>query len=372
MKKIVFISPECFLDVDIPIIKELSKRTELLWIVTFSISKNSENHIFTPDQVLEYSKINKILNFNILCSFRVRDPRRIFLSIKLINKIKRFSPDIIYFDSFYDPYLAVFSSLLLEKNKIIIGVHDVELHPGADSFFHKVTHYIIMKSFLYYHVFSNSQLDLFRKLYPNKNVFRISMYVKNFGIPKKGLDESKSRKINFLFFGTDYPYKGLDVLIRAVNLLSKKTREFIITVAGKSDNFSRFNGIISDRGLFNLNLNFIKSEDIPTYFNHADFIILPYYQVTQCGPLMIAFNYTIPAIASDLHGFTENIIDGSTGFIFTKGDPNELAEIMGNIIQKDRTELLKMKKDLSDYVKKNYNIDHITREYLKMFSKISP
>lgn len=371
MKKIAYISPESFLDVDLPVVRELSKHVELFWIVTFATSKNNDQHIFSTGQISEFSRLHDISHINILCSYRVMDPRRIRVSLNIIKKIKDFSPDVIYFNSFFDPYLVVFSRVYLCKKKTIVGLHDIKLHPGADSFFHKLSHWIIMNFFQYYHVYSDSQLKLFKILHPDKKTFLIDLYLKDFGNPKKIKVGAEGNKINFLFFGTDYPYKGLEVLIKAVSLLSERTQNFIITIAGKCHNFSKYRNLIADQSVYDLNLYFIKSEDIPDFFNNADFMVLPYNQVTQCGPLMIAFNYNIPAIASDLPGFSEVIIDGKTGFLFTCGDHFQLAEIMNNIVIRNHFDILKMKNDLSEYVCKNYNIELHIKKYLEMFSSIS-
>ncbi|HEY5125296.1 MAG TPA: glycosyltransferase [Ignavibacteria bacterium] len=371
MKKVAFISPESYLDVDLPIVKELNKYVKLLWIVTFATSKKNNQHIFSPDQIAEYSRLNNISHYNILSSYRVSDPRRIKWSLNIIRKIKDFDPDTIYFESFFDPYLAIFSRFYLGKKKTIIGLHDIELHPGADSFFRKLSHWIIMTSFQYYHVFSDSQLKLLKVLHPDRKTFLIGLFLKNFGDPKKVKADNEGRKVNFLFFGTDYPYKGLEVLIKAVNLLTERTSDFNITIAGKNDNFDRYRHLISDQSVYDLHLDFIKSEDIPDFFNNADFIVLPYNQVTQCGPLLIAFNYNIPVIASNLPFFKEVIVNEETGFLFPCGDHFQLAEIMNNIVMKTNIDILKMKNDLSKYVSKNYNLKNFIKKYLEMFSSVS-
>jgi glycosyltransferase involved in cell wall biosynthesis len=371
MKKIAFISSESFLDVDLPIVKGLNKYVELLWITTFSISKKNDQHVFNPDQISEYSRLNNIPHFNTLSSYRVRDPRRIKTSLNVIRKIKDFCPDVIYFDSFSDPYLAVFSRFILGRNRTIIGLHDIELHPGADSFFHKLTHWIIMNSFHYYHVFSDSQLTLFKVQHPEKRSFLIGLFLKDFGNPPKVKGYTEKVKVNFLFFGRDYPYKGLEVLLKAASLLSERTHKFIITIVGKSDNFDRYRNLIADKSVYDLHLTFIDNEDIPDVFNNADFLVLPYNQVTQCGPLMIAFRYNVPAITSNLPGFSEIIVDGETGFLFNCGDQFQLAEIMGNIVLKSNFDILKMKANLSEYVNTNYKLESYIKKYLEMFSSVS-
>jgi glycosyltransferase involved in cell wall biosynthesis len=370
MKKVAFITPESFLDVDIPIVKELNKHVELLWVVTYSMSPKENQHVFSHEQVLEYSRIYSIKYFSVLCSYRVRDPRRLMISFDILKKVKEFSPDVIYFNSFYDPYFALSSRLILGSQRTIIGLHDIELHPGSNSFFHRASNWVIMNFFHNYHVFSASQLDLFKVLHPDKRVFLIGLFLKDFGIPIRATLYKKSRKINFMFFGRDYPYKGLELIIKAVNILSEKSGNFKITIVGKCDNFDKYRNLILDQTLYDLHLRFINSEEIPEFFNTADFILLPYSQVTQCGPLLIAFNYNLPAIVSDLPYFKELIIDQETGILFHSGDYFQLAEIMYNLIEKPKIDILQIKNNLAAYVSENYKIDKFINKYLEMFLSI--
>lgn len=43
--------------------------------------------------------------------------------------------------------------------------------------------------------------------------------------------------------------------------------------------------------------------------------MLPYQDVAQSGPHMIAYNYNLPVIASDINGFVERVEDGKMVFI---------------------------------------------------------
>jgi glycosyltransferase involved in cell wall biosynthesis len=140
---------------------------------------------------------------------------------------------------------------------------------------------------------------------------------------------------------------------------------------GKSDNLNIYKNMIADQSVFDMYPVYIKSEDIPDVFSKADFLVFPYNQVTQCGPLFIAFNYNIPVIASNLPFFKEVIIDKETGFLFPSGDYFRLAEIMYNIIIKNNIDILKMKNNVSEYISKNYNIENFINKYLEMFSSIS-
>ena len=46
--------------------------------------------------------------------------------------------------------------------------------------------------------------------------------------------------------------------------------------------------------------------------------MLPYQDVAQSGPHMIAYNYNLPVIASDIEGFAERVEDGENSFLVRK------------------------------------------------------
>ena len=52
--------------------------------------------------------------------------------------------------------------------------------------------------------------------------------------------------------------------------------------------------------------------------------MLPYQDVAQSGPHMIAYNYNLPVIASDIDGFAERVEDGVNGFLFRVNDKESL------------------------------------------------
>lgn len=58
----------------------------------------------------------------------------------------------------------------------------------------------------------------------------------------------------------------------------------------------------------------IDDEEIPELFTKSDYLVLPYEDVAQSGPHMIAYNYNLPVIASDIDGFKERVVDGENGF----------------------------------------------------------
>jgi hypothetical protein len=180
LKKVVYVSPESFIDVDIPVIKELKKWYDLLWIVTFVREIEGTTRFFSPDFISDYCKKNNIHSLIVEERRRARNPFRIISALNLIIKpIKRFKPDIIYFESFYDSYLAFVARVCLGSSKTIIGIHDVEQHSSI-GLIHQILHRFTIKIFKYFHVFSHTQKSLFLQQFPEKKVQVARLFLKDY------------------------------------------------------------------------------------------------------------------------------------------------------------------------------------------------
>lgn len=149
----------------------------------------------------------------------------------------------------------------------------------------------------------------------------------------------------FLFFGFIRPYKGVDCLIDAFEILQKKRKDVSLLIVGK--NLYKRNSLFC-RGLDDvtrrINANekiihideYVPNEDVGSYFSLSDALVAPYHETSQSGPVQIAHALGKPVIASDLPAFRECLGQGLPGRLFTPGDPEALAEAMDNFLREPR------------------------------------
>src|SRR5690606_16893270 len=72
-------------------------------------------------------------------------------------------------------------------------------------------------------------------------------------------------------------------------------------------------------------IDHIPEADLEVYFKAADVLILPYTRIFQSGVLFLSFSFGLPAVATDVGSFRDDVIDGETGFICAPNDPSALA-----------------------------------------------
>ena len=114
----------------------------------------------------------------------------------------------------------------------------------------------------------------------------------------------------------------------------------------------------------------IDDEEVAELFTKHDFLMLPYQDVAQSGPHMIAYNYNLPVIASDIDGFVERVIDGENGFLFKVNDEKDLIDTIIKAIKMDVKSRVKMKNSLQNYAQSNYGLHVISQKYINYFKSI--
>jgi glycosyltransferase involved in cell wall biosynthesis len=137
-----------------------------------------------------------------------------------------------------------------------------------------------------------------------------------------------------LFFGIVRPYKGLDVLLRA---LAGASPAVALTVAGEIwDGRDDLLRLIADLGLserVTLAGGYVPAEDIPGLFATADALVLPYRSATASQNPLLAFQYGVPVIATRAGSIAATVTDGVNGLLCAPGDAADLARAIGQLYQ---------------------------------------
>ncbi len=133
-----------------------------------------------------------------------------------------------------------------------------------------------------------------------------------------------------LFLGTLRPYKGIEVLVDAVDALDRATpRSWRLLIAGAPIGSSAVDPLI-DRGVLDpavaLHLRRIPVEDVALFLRAADVAVLPYVESLNSGVLMLALSFGLPVVVPE-GAFTE-LIDSSFARTFAPGDAADLAAVL--------------------------------------------
>jgi glycosyltransferase involved in cell wall biosynthesis len=137
-------------------------------------------------------------------------------------------------------------------------------------------------------------------------------------LPKRG-------RLELLFFGFVRPYKGLEILLSAMEQL--RDREVYLTVVG--ENWSADPGrllALASRSNTELVLRYVSDSEAAAYFTRTDYLVLPYLTATGSAVASLALHHSTPIIASKVGGLPDVVLEGVTGKLVIPGDVGSLAE----------------------------------------------
>ena len=175
-----------------------------------------------------------------------------------------------------------------------------------------------------------------------------------------------------LFFGNIAPYKGLEYLVEALNLLASRSLDYRLVIAGRPKNCpSYWEGIRNRISATELRprvierIEYVPDSETEVYFKAADVLILPYTHIFQSGVLFLAYNFGLPVIASDVGSLREDIIEERTGFVCEPCDAADLARCIRAYFSSDLyRELDSRRKEIRDFARERYSwtkVGEITR-----------
>jgi glycosyltransferase involved in cell wall biosynthesis len=137
---------------------------------------------------------------------------------------------------------------------------------------------------------------------------------------------------SLLFFGIVRPYKGLDVLLRA---LAQAPAHVTLTVAGEFwGGTADTEKLIAELGLagrVTLRPGYVPADEIPALFGVADALVMPYREATASQNALLAFAHGVPVITTTAGALAEAVRDGVDGLTCAPGNTEDLLRVLKEI-----------------------------------------
>jgi len=292
---------------------------------------------------------------------------------KFILELK---PDIIHFQHYIHFSLTWFNVIksTLPWTKIVLTLHEfLAICPNSGQ--------MIKTKWQGFRLCENSTPERCKKCFPylpkdvfkrrNDNVRKYFKYVdlitvpsnfvleryKNFGLKNKmiysengqevfkTLPKIKSKTLRLLYLGQINKFKGLDILLEAMNKISD--RNVSLSIYGKFQNDKKYKQKII-RMINNLpKVKFYGSYDrceLPEIFSKHDLLVVPSIW-WENSPMVIqeSFMSNVPVLCSDIGGMKEKIVNGKNGWYFNVGNSKDLVNKI-NYLLENKSVLRKMDK----------------------------
>lgn len=347
MKKetIVYLNPDSFIDTDCTVLHHLTKEFHVIWFYIYE--PNKKMHL-TIEQAQMYSEKHGIELHLVISKYRLRDPRNLMFYANVINEINQINPSLI-FHSLKSPYWLLLLKTHCNCKKVVLGIHDAKMHSlqfSFSRFFMKYTLEYTIKFHKYHITLSKNQHDLLLALYGIESAM-VGMSYKYYG-PSQLKIPHISNGIKLLFFGSINLYKGLDILIKALEKLrTQGINNLSLTIAGRGDYWDKCKSFIRTHEMYNLQIRFIENSEIPDLMSSHHFLALPYRDATQSGPLATAIAYEMPILAPRFGYFMETYTDDSA-ILYKQGDIENALRHISSLSSEQYANLKKNSKKVKD------------------------
>jgi glycosyltransferase involved in cell wall biosynthesis len=132
-------------------------------------------------------------------------------------------------------------------------------------------------------------------------------------------------RVRLLFFGIVRPYKGLDVLLRA---MAGGPAGVALTVAGEFwGGTGGTEKLVAELGIgdrVRLRPGYVPASELPALFAAADVLVLPYREATASQNALLAFAHGVPVITTTAGALADQVRDGVDGLTVAPGDVEDL------------------------------------------------
>jgi D-inositol-3-phosphate glycosyltransferase len=144
-----------------------------------------------------------------------------------------------------------------------------------------------------------------------------------------------------LFFGIVRPYKGLDLLLRAL----VDVPDVRLVVRGEFWGGSEpTRALLAELGIadrVDLREGYVDAQEVPALFAAADALVLPYRSSTASWNASLGHEHGIPVVATRVGTMAEQVRDGEDGLLCEPDDPAALAAALRRLYEPDVLEKLR-------------------------------
>jgi D-inositol-3-phosphate glycosyltransferase len=261
---------------------------------------------------------------------------------KAAKRIREIKPDVVFYKywmPFFAPCFGSISRWVRSTGARIIYICDNIIPHEHRPFDRALTRYLVGSGDAFV-VMTRSVEDDLRTFNKDAEAALVPHPVyEHFGAPiprdealsrlaERGLPLVNEDRPLILFFGIIRPYKGLDILLRAMSRIIKETGAGLIVggefYSGRKETLQLVSELGLEKDVYFVD-GYVPNEDVGLYISASRVVVLPYRSATQSGIVQVAYQLDCPVIATDVGGLGEMIRHGETGFLVPPEDPAAVA-----------------------------------------------
>ena len=231
-----------------------------------------------------------------------------------------------------EKYFVSLVKIFLPNIKLILTVHNLYPHdmplPKREKYRQRFNILAKYLNYLIVHI-DNSKEELVRDfgIQPQKIVvIPHGVFEPDYKPKKKGNLSGQ----HIIMFGNETPYKGVDILLDALQLLPKEKKETVkVTIAGKGPEDYLIELRKKAEGLNVVFMPyFIPDDQLYSMIDDADYIALPYRRISQSGVLLLSLYFEKPLLISNIPSFVETLRGFTSDMFFESETPTSMRDLM--------------------------------------------
>lgn len=188
---------------------------------------------------------------------------------------------------------------------------------------------------------------------------------------------STKKHIDVIFVGRleiTSSWKGVDVLLDALNIVKKSYPKVSAQIIGNGDAIDEYKKLALQLGILN-NVEFIenlKGSELVPYYRNAKMLVLPSKTESEAFGMVLAeaLSCGTPVIGSRIGGIPNVINDGKNGLLVNPSDTDDLAKKI-NMLMGDDELYNKLSINCRDSIRDRYSIEKLLKNMDKIVNQVA-
>lgn len=163
----------------------------------------------------------------------------------------------------------------------------------------------------------------------------------------------------------DYPN-----MLRTFSMIVSKKPDVVLLLVGQGSLMEEIKNLASELKLEDKVRFLGVRRDVPDLMNAADAYVMSSAWEGMPMVLLEAGACGLPAVATDVGGNSEVVLNGKTGFIVPQRNPEALAQAMEKMMALPEEKRLEMGEASRAYIEANYSLEHVVDQWEALYMEL--
>ena len=265
---------------------------------------------------------------------RFRHPLSPYSARHSISVIADQYNDLVHWQAAGNPWVDLAALRLFSAVPTVLTIHDMVPHPGDSTALPGTFAAIRLLARRAGHVIVHAEVV-------KEQVIRVGVPPLNVSVVPHGelaslyspaaSTSAVPNRPTVLFFGRAQQYKGLEVVMKAMEQVAVRVPEAKLVVAGDGPELRSLKEARPPSWL-DLRPGFVERSEVPGLFNDSSVVVLPYIEASQSGVAALAIGFGKAVVASAVGGLVEMVDHRQTGVLVRPGDVDALADGLVDVL----------------------------------------